>query len=368
MRGLLSMSRTSQGDRGATAVLFAIAVSAMLAVAALVLGGSGGYSAVREAQNAADASALAATSTLRAVQMGDAPSSEVLATAVSVAEANGATSGAVVCDIVNARYALTHAEADVIGPCDGSNETAVGAAGVRIGAVNTKDVPFAAFVDAETIRGHATAAATIQPVIAGTGPFMVCGAATATGHPAPALLPDLLDPTGFSVNPAAIGLSYVLHGGPMKNGGRQCGAGSDSWRGFVSFDRRFPIPSPDPIDETDWWEVKTGNANGHLTRVLTGDDACEGDVEQLIGCRLALPLCPKSNGGTGESLKLYCVKLGAFEITYNQHSTGAPPCNGGTGGSGLVCGTFLGAANAISRQGSASTPDPYGVAVIKLVQ
>ncbi|WP_436795574.1 pilus assembly protein TadG-related protein [Actinospongicola halichondriae] len=362
------MTDNRKSDRGATAVVFAIAVSAMLAVAALVLGGSRGYSAVREAQNASDAAALAATSVLRNVQQGDAPSSRVLATAVSVAEANGATSGSVECDVVTATYALTHAESEVVGGCDGSNEFAVDAAGVRVRTTETKDVPFSAFVDQETIRAGAVAAATIQPVLEGRAPFMVCTSPDATGHPAQALLPDASDPTGYSVNPAAIGLSYVLHGNAMKDGGRQCGGGSASWRGFVSFSGSFPIPSPDPNDESDWWEVKTGNANGHLSRVLTGDDACEGNVDDIIGCRLALPLCPKSNGGTGVGLKLYCVKLGAFVITYNQHSSGTPPCNDGNGANGLVCGTFVGAANASSGQGGASTPDPDSVVVIKLVQ
>lgn len=364
----MNRPRGRGNDRGATAVMFAFAAAAMMAVAALVLGGSRGYSAVREAQNAADGAALAATSVLRAVHQGDAPASEVLATAVSVAEDNGATPGSVDCDIVAASYALTHLEADVVGPCNGSNETSPAAAGVRVRASDRKDVPFAAFVDQETISARAVAAATVQPVTEGRAPFMVCTAPTATGHPAPALVADATDPTGYSINTAAIGMSYVLHGNAMKDGGRNCGAGSQSWRGFVSFSGTFAIPSPDPNDDSEWWEVKTGNANGHLSRVLTGDDACAGDVDQIVGCKIALPLCPKSNGGTGVGLKLYCVRLGAFEITYNQHSSGTPPCNGGSNANGLVCGTLVGAANASSGQGGAATPDPESVVVIKLVQ
>jgi hypothetical protein len=364
-----SRSRTwAKSERGATAVMFAFAAAAMMAVAALVLGGSRGYSAVREAQNSADGAALAATSVLRSVQQGDAPASQVLSTAVSVAEDNGATPGSVVCDIVEADYALSHLETDVIGPCDGSNEFDVAAAGVRVRASDTKDVPFAAFVDQDTISASAVAAATVQPVTEGRAPFMVCTAPTATGHPAPALVPDAADPTGYRINTAAIGMSYVLHGNAMKDGGRQCEAGSKSWRGFVAFGGTFPLPSPDQNDESEWWEVKTGNANGHLSRVLTGDDACEGDVDEILGCRLALPLCPKSNEGNGVGLRLYCVKLGAFEITYNQNSTGTPPCNDGKSANGLVCGTLVGAANASRGQGGAATPDPESVAVIKLVQ
>lgn len=363
-----SRHRRRVGERGVTVVLFAIFITGLLAVAALTLGGSLGYTAVRNAQNAADAAALAATNTLREVQQGTTPPAEVLSTAVSVAEDNGAIPGSVVCDIVDAEYALTHAETDVIGPCNGANATHADAAGVRVRVDDERDVPFSAFVDKETIRADAVASATVQPVLEGRAPFMVCTAPTATGHPAPALVADASDPTGYSVNPAAIGLEYVLHGNAMKDGGRQCGAGSRSWRGFVEFGGTFPIPSPDPVDDSEWWRVKTGNANGHLDRVLTGDGACAGDVEFIIGCKIALPLCPASNGGNGVNLRLYCVKLGTFEITYNQYMNGTPPCNDGQKATGLVCGKFVGGATAFGGQGGASTADPDSVVVIKLVE
>lgn len=364
------ISRNSRGrsERGATIIVFAVAITGMLSVSALVLGGSLGYSAVRTAQNGADAAALAGASTLRQVKLGNASPSEVLATVLDVAGENDADTGAIDCDIVYAEYATTNADSDVIGPCNDANVNNALAAGVRVSTHVTRSVPFNAFVDSDTITGDAMAAATIQPVRQGSSPFMVCAAPTATGHPAPVLNPSGTDPSGYEVNTSAIGLEYVLHGNAMSHGGRQCGAGSSAWRGFVAFEGSFPVPSADPNDDSDWWEVKTGNANGHLDRELAGDDACQGDIDAIIGCRIPLPLCPKSNGDSGVNLRLFCVKMGAFEITYNQHSTGTPPCNSGVADNGLVCGKFLGAATVNSGRGGADTPDNNSVVVIKLVQ
>ena len=51
--------RCRRSDRGITVVFFALALTGILAVSALVLGGSVGYEAARNAQTAADAAALA---------------------------------------------------------------------------------------------------------------------------------------------------------------------------------------------------------------------------------------------------------------------------------------------------------------------
>lgn len=367
---MLRVSRTSRrrSERGATIIVFAVAITGMLSVSALVLGGSLGYSAVRTAQNGADAAALAGASTLRQVKLGNAAAGDVSATVLDVAKENGADPANIGCDIVRANYAITNSDGDVIGPCSEGNANNPAAAGVRVTTHATRTVPFNAFVDSDTITGDAVAAATIQPIREGSSPFMVCASPTASGHPAPVLLPSGSDPSGYEVNTAAIGLEYVLHGNAMKDGGRQCGAGSLSWRGFVSFTGNFPVPSADPNDDSDWWEVKTGNANGHMDRVLAGDDVCGGDIEYFLGCRLAIPLCPASNGDTGENLKLFCVKMGAFEITHNQHSAGNPPCNSGVPSNGLVCGKFLGPASMTRGRGGADTPDTNSVVVIKLVQ
>lgn len=367
------------GDRGVVVLFFAISVTAMLAVAALVLGGSVGYTAVRNAQTAADSAALAGSSTIQDHKRDwvATPAEDVLDTVRSVVEGNGAILEPGGCDLVAAEYAISGADIDVIADCSllGTlpESDFADVAGVRVTVGDTRDVPFGAFVEEQTITGKAVAAATIQPVSEGRAPFMVCTAATATGHPAQALIPDPSDATGYSINTDAIGKEYVLHGNQIKETGkgRDCGNPSSDWRGLVGFGTTFPVPSASPDNDLDWWTVETGNTTGNLPRSLTGSAGCRlGDqsVDSLaVGCMIAAPLCPKGNGASS-GFRLYCVKMAAFEITYNSSlsNPGPPQCHSTT--TSIICGRFLGAAVATGGQGRAVTADPNGVAVIKLVQ
>ena len=219
-------TRHRRDERGVIIVLFAISITMMLTVAALVLGSSVGYTAVRKAQNAADAAAAAATATLERVQEGSEPASAVLATAIDVAEDNGATSGSVECSIVTARYAVDRSPAEILGPCTTANVASSSAAGVRVTAEDTRDVPFASFVDRQDLTARATAAATVQPIreLSIRSPFLVC--ATAPGHGTPLLAADASRAGGWRVNKAAIGnqIQIWANGNDMRDGGRSCGA------------------------------------------------------------------------------------------------------------------------------------------------
>lgn len=357
--------RGGASDRGVTVVIFAVTITSLLAVGSLVLGGSIGYTAVRNVQTAVDAAAMAGASTLRDVKQGVSSAGEVLVDVRSVAEDNGATPGTVECDVIGAAYAISHAETDVLGPCTAANVNDTRAAGVRVRAGDTRDVPFGSFVDAETITGEAVAAATMQPIREGTAPFMVCSSPDAVGHPAQVLLGSGADPSGYSVNTSAIGLSYVIHGNEMKNGGRDCGNDSSSWRGLVEFGRSFPVPGT--------WEIKTGNANGRVPRQLSGDAVCDIESDAIadltVGCRIALPMCPNGNGRTGVNFRYYCVKLGSFRVSWMAgESTGTPPCHPNPQGNSTICATFLGGATAVGGQGTATVPDVNALLAVKLVQ
>ncbi len=374
--------RARGGDRGVAALFFAISVTAMLAVAALVLGGSIGYTADRNAQTAADAAALAGASTLRDHKQDwvNTPAAAVLDTVQSVVEHNGGKLASNGCELVDATYALTRSDADVIADCADleylSKEDFAATAGVRVTVLDTRDVPFSAFIDhQDTITGTAVAAATIQPVVEGRAPFMVCTSPDAVGHPTQALQ-ESGDPTGYTVNPAAIGKLYVLWGNQVKYQGRDCGKPSSDWRGLVEFDTSFSM-SADPSDDTYWWRTESGNKNGTLPITLAGDDACHLDNEGVsalqLGCRIAVPLCPMGNGSTSD-FRLYCVKLGVFEISnigdvFNSDTTQPEydtPC--GTVKNNIICGKFLGLGSAIGGRGIAETPDPNAVVVVKLVE
>lgn len=378
-------SRTSgrRDERGLTVVFFAIGVTAMLTIAALVLGGSVGYTAARNAQTAADSAALAGTQLIQSHKQDwvTTPADTIATEIESVVEDNGAT--LVRCDLVDAEYAISESESDVIATCEQleflEEEDFAAVAGVRVIVSDTRDVPFNAFVDQETITGGATAAATIQAVTSGRAPFMVCGAPTATGHPAPVLVPDVTDPTGYRVNEAALDKVYVLWGNQIKYGGRSCGNPSSDWRGLVKFGETFDVPSASVTSDDDWWQSESGNTGGNLPGTLAGGTSCELEgqkveaLEDQIGCLIAIPLCPMGNADNSD-FRLYCVKIGAFEISHVgsvfSENTAIPeydtPC--GVVSENIICGRFKGAATAVGGQGIAQPPDPYSVSVIKLVQ
>ncbi|WP_436794006.1 hypothetical protein [Actinospongicola halichondriae] len=348
-----------------TAVFFAISVTGILAVASLVLGASTGYTSVRNGQNAADAAALAATSTLRDVGQGNALPAEVLAVAVSVAEDNGADGGSVVCDVVNRFYAVTRAESDVIGPCDGTNETSVNASGVRVQLADTSDVPFGGVIDQEEITADAVAAATVQPLRGGfSAPFMLC--ADAPDHGVDLLVPDAtLDPP-YRVNTDAFNVEFLLWSNGNGFGDRNCGV--SPWHGLVNSDNVYQIPS-DPDDDDGWWDVDTGSRVGHIERLLAGDDSCDwatdADIDAAAGCRLALPLCVETVG-SGTNVRLNCVRLAVFEITYVGDGDDEGSCV--SVNKKVVCGRLIPGGVATGGQGTLEVADPSELVAIKLVQ
>lgn len=380
---VLRRRRRQHGDRGITVVLFAIGLTSMLTVGALVLGGSVGYTAARNAQTAADSAALAGTGMLQNHKQDwvATPASAIVDEVRSVVQDNGAS--LVACDLVDADYAITEAEADVIAPCDQlealEDEDFRDVAGIRVSVTDTRDVPLNAFVDQDTITGGAVAAATIQGVTSGRAPFMVCTAPEAIGHPAQILVEDANDPTGYRVNEASIGKLYVLWGNQIKYGGRSCGNPSSDWRGLVKFGQTFTVPSTSVSSDADWWQSESGNTGGNLPGTLAGGTSCELEGQKIdalasqIGCLIAIPLCPMGNSSTSD-FRLYCVKIGAFEITHVgsvfNESTAATeydtPC--GVVTDNIICGRFIGAATAVGGQGVAERPDPYSISVVKLVQ
>lgn len=375
MKNRLQARSGRHDERGVTLITFALSLVAMCAVIALVLGGSIGYNAERDSQTASDAAALAATSKLREFQLGDATASEVATTAQSVAEANDSDlGGAVICEIVNANYAITQADSDVIGPCSNtSNVSNSNAAGVRVRTSETENVPFGAVSGQGTIAGETPAAATIQPLASGNSPFMVCSTEGGTdGHP----VKVLLDAAPYNINPAAIYNSatdspyFMLWGEDLKNGDRQCGGSSDSWRGWVdNSGSTYSVPG--------WWENDTGNKNGHLVpRLVINPNGCDvaagADADAGIdGCVIVVPLCTHSNNGNGNNLELYCVRYGTFELSYHEQAaaSGNAPCQRGADNANkVICGKFLGPAIATSGQGSTGQAGVNDTVLVKLVQ
>lgn len=390
------MMRRRRQDQGVTVVVFAVTVTALLAVGSLVMGGSNGYSAARNAQTAADAASVAATKTMREVWQGVVPlyddssdsTSAVYDTAVKVAEENGADPGSVECDIVTAAYAISNDEAHVLGPCDGTYENALAsdnlplAGGVRVRLDETRDVPLGGSIDREEITASAVATATVQPLRGGfRAPFMVC--AFGPDHGVDLLIdldpPD--DPTDdpsddhifppYKINPAALNVEFLLWANGNGFGSRNCDV--SSWHGVANDEAVYQVPS-DPNDDTGWWDIDTGSRVGHVPGYLSGHDTCDWENIDLktdtppANCRLALPLCVETNASSnGTKIQFNCVRMGTFLITYVGPGDHTGSCV--SVDKKVVCGRLLGEAGvARGGEGTLDPVDPFELAVIKLVQ
>lgn len=370
-----------RGERGVTVLFFAISITAMLAVAALVLGGSNGYGAARNAQTAADAASMAATTKLRQAIVADADPNltpdyaAVAATAQQVAVDNGADPASVECHVVTPYYAAATTdaarEAEVIGTCDGVNELNAAAGGIRVSVRETRDVPFGSFVKSDSITASARATSTVQ-ALGGWfhSPFMVCTGGLHGVNPVRPVEPATTPPT-WEVNPNAVGVEFLLwsHGNAFQS--RNCG--ESQWYGLVQDDGMFLIPSPS--DPEKWWKIEPGGEVGQIPD-LAGKVDCAAEEESqlgnLVGCQIPVPLCTETSPShSGQNARLNCVAIGTFLITYfgNGNADGACVTGEATGNKEVLCGRLLPDGGlATGGQGQLGPARPHELAVIKLVE
>lgn len=302
------MQRRAADDRGAVLIFLAISLVSLMALTGLVLDGGRAYGERRQMQNAADASAMAATRQLDLLITDQTADASAIDTAArDAAENNGADRATVTCDLL--RF-----DRSVIEPCPATTTMSAAtknvAAGVRVTTEQTQDTFFMQVVGTSTFTANAEATAQIgRPGGNYIAPFLVCG--TAPGHVPQILLPDATTSSGFAVSELAIGAEYSIYGNDIKDDGRDCGNPSSSFRGNVCADKnKCSAPSYSIPGE---WDADTGNANGPTLRLVNSGNVCSPDF--TAGCVLVLPLCPRGNGQGGAGFRMYCTDLGLFEVS-----------------------------------------------------
>ncbi len=326
------LQRGPEGERGAVAVIVSIGLVALLALVGLVVDGGNAFSQRRQMQNAADAAALAGANALQQYRSTTPkPSAAIIYSAARAkATENGAKASPFTCDLV--RYdASGNALGAVSCPTTSAGSVPSDAYKVRVNVESDHETMFMRVVGPDSFTARNTAAASVQRAATDSAPFLVC--ANAPAHPAPLLLVvDPLDPDNATVNPAAVGAEYILWGNEIKDGGRDCGNPSSSYRGLVDNDNA-------PFDVPGWWEADQGNKSGHNVQTLT--TGCAIDNAKLkdipVGCEFALPLCLQGNALPGDGFEMKCVRVGRFRISENGNSTQAIFIGGGvaSGGAGL---------------------------------
>jgi Flp pilus assembly protein TadG len=331
MRGVLDRLR-SQDEGVATLLVVLMMVGVLIPLAAIGIDLAGAYANRRQMQNAADAGAMAGASVVSkalysSVTVDGSAAAALDSTVSAVVRSNGgdSASGDYSCQVINASNSP-------IATCSDTGSWAVagsGAVGVRVTAGSSTQSIFAGFLGANRLSARTVAAARVQPLIAGSGPFLVCYNDQKVNGDGGADLPNLLlsNEPPYAVNPSAIGENYLIHGPQISD----CGLGDSSFKGLAD-DPQNPFTLP------GWVQTNTGDKAGPIRVLVAGQSFCT-DVDQ-VGCVAVLPICVSASAH-GHNAELYCVTWGAFEITQaskNSHRgrfVGTVTVAGGQGGDGL---------------------------------
>jgi len=311
------MRRRARDEQGVTMVLLALSLVALMALSGLAVDGGAAYANRRQAQNGADAAALAGTTALNTYWSDSSKTAVDIWNAVlAKATADNNLNGSVDCWYIDANGD----PADGKTPCSSYvgrpavlDFTNGPATGVEVRARDTKSTYFIRVVGFDSFAVSANAAANVQALRGGSGPIMLCAVSTGdarsgpgggqgvggpNGTPPPVLNPD------DTINNAAIGQEYYLKGNEVAD---TCKMGS-SFKGIVNQGRgshddgiQYPLPGN--------WDADTGNQAGPTRTKIVG--SCNSEA---VGCKILVPLCYWRTGTPSGSL--YCVRMGVFQITF----------------------------------------------------
>jgi hypothetical protein len=319
-------------------VLLAFALIAILAIAALVLDGGQLYNQRRDTQNAADAAAMAGTRALDRVKF----SSGTGALPTTCANPAGHTIvfNTVSCLAVQNNTAVASCKfidygLNVLGDCDSAAvQSTSGAQGVQVTTSQSKPTNFApAAGGAESTTATVTAAALLQPVVSGNGPWAVC----ATGVTYDFFTNGVLDPTKLQLKGA-----FAIQGAQIYKDDAECSTGGAGGAG--SFKGKIDTSSPMVVGQASVTPDVPGNGGADTTGFYV---ACPDGVG--TNCML-LPIADHTNGNGANSL-VYVKAWAYFRIDESGSCPGQ--------GSVKACATYAG----MFQSGSApeGTGAGYGV-------
>lgn len=329
-------ARRREGERGVIIPLAALSMVTVLIVIALIVDGSHAYPQRRDMQNAADAAALAGTRALDKVKYSGEPPSSVDATVQSVAADNGAEGAE--CTVIDRL-------GQALGPCTDSSVVArADAAGVHVRTTDVRPTSLPKLTDVEEVTARASAAATIQTFVGGTGsPFVVCGNPAMGGWPI--LGPDgRIDP----VSAEAVGV-IDLQAAQL----RRCGAGA-SFKGKLDEGAVIGSLPAEVHTETgngfnSWIQVQVLGATP-----CNADDVADISAGRSVSCDMLIPIADEG-WGNGNSTMVRVVAWAVFHVEGDGH------------GNPKYWGHFV-ATNALLSGGQTSTEVPANGATPRVIR
>jgi Flp pilus assembly protein TadG len=332
---------THRDERGATIVLAALAMVALLGLTGLVIDGGRAYSDHRQAQNAADAAALAGAGALNTYWTNPLKTAGDIWSAVLSKTQGNATNNTPSCHYVDSTGAIINSAIQ----CSAyvGRTVPLNATGVEVHASDTQNSAFVQVLGIKTFSAGGTAQARVRAVNIGKSPILLCAVSGADPRSVNGqgidendpLLPPIFLPGTDTINPLAIYNAttnspiYQLKGVEVK---KKCGT-SANFKGRVEGDGDVSYPIPGP------WPGDNGNSAGPFRTKLAGD--CNGET---VGCKVLIPLCygvaPAGQPPVDpDDDELWCPAMGIFVITSfdsNSDSGGflgtAPILDGGSGG------------------------------------
>jgi hypothetical protein len=169
-------------ERGATLVIIALTLTAVVAVAALAVDGGRLFTGRRQTQNATDAAALAGAQALFAYQYAGATGATrdptTIWSAVQAKLSQNKASSAASCVLVTNTASPALDQNGNLEPCATATDAQLlAASGVEAGGSLVQAGAFSGVVGVNQYSSSATSTATVQPLGSVGSPFIVCGAA-----------------------------------------------------------------------------------------------------------------------------------------------------------------------------------------------
>ncbi|MBV9041793.1 MAG: hypothetical protein JOZ68_12360 [Acidimicrobiia bacterium] len=322
----------SYDEHGFSIVLVALLMTGMLSVTAVVLDLGQAYSNHRQMQNAADAAALAATRALDKARLvsyaNTSLNSAVDTTASDVASKNGAQGSQVSCQVIRWNYYLDNSQ--IIAPCSATatwtaDTTNGGPAGVLVNTGVTAKTAFGGVINQSTTTAKGSAAASIQPLAAGRGPFIVCGQKSNDGY-------DMLNADGtFNAAKAKAVGTFAIQAAQLP----RCN-GPAAFKGKAA--------DPSAVFNIPGIDVGT-NGNGFdatIQGIVLGATPCNGQDPAVTDCDLAIPIADSTV--PAGSYNFHVTSVAVFHITGDGHGNpkyfatyvgNLDQARGGQGGTGV---------------------------------
>jgi len=324
-------------EQGITLIFVALLLTTLMAISGLAIDGGRLFTARRQAQDGADAAAIAGANALFAYQYYAYCTAVPSACAATPSNPGTASVNTAVLNLLSSNSVatspacqLTDDTGAVLEPCAGATDAQLQAAsGVQASGAITQSASLMQVVGINSYAAPATATAAIQPLVSTGAPFILCGASD-NGY-------DILNAFD-QITSNAMNLQNI----PLQSANPPaCGAPTSKFDGQGYWNNSVSAGS--------WESVVPGNGSSTTTaNQVAGLVPCPSDPTQIpsTGCGMIVPVASRANTDPSNP-QLLIVTFAIFNVVPTNGDAGAkylgtyvPPsveAVGGAGAFGVHC-------------------------------